>query len=186
MLHCSCVFFLCSPLSVLHPLSVQSQFSLHSFPSAGRSPLMSQVLLEVSFSSLPLFSLRFFLFLLLCVFFGVMLWVSVKRLETICIVIDAIQIKLNWIELNMKREPTVNTRLSGTYPYSTHHQFDSEKEHATEPRGGHNFTRYLIRRESVSTGLLQFDNKLLVMESLLSKFHKRLEPLSQGGNGPVN
>ena len=29
-----------------------------------------------------------------------MLWVSVKRLETICTVIDAIQIKLNWIELS--------------------------------------------------------------------------------------
>ena len=44
-----------------------------------------------------------------CIFFyiflGVVIWVSVKHLETICIVIDAIQIKLNWIEFYQWKSP---------------------------------------------------------------------------------
>ena len=36
-------------------------------------------------------------------FSGVMIWVSVKCLETICIVVEVIQIKIevNWIELTL-------------------------------------------------------------------------------------
>ena len=57
---------------------------------------------------------------------GVMLWVSLKHLETVCIVIDAVQIKLNWIELNCSpgqlhlHHPSTGVSLSLLCMYPNH------------------------------------------------------------------
>ncbi len=61
---------------------------------------------------------------------------------------------------DMKKELTMCTYPSETYPHSTpKHTPNPEKEDLPEPKGAQDFARYLIRREMVSAGLLQFDDK---------------------------
>lgn len=60
---------------------------------------------------------------------------------------------------DMKKQPTRNIGLSDTYPHGTQHSANHEREYVPEPKGTQDFARYLIRRELVSAGLLQFDDK---------------------------
>lgn len=60
---------------------------------------------------------------------------------------------------DMKKEPTRNVGLFDTYPYGTQHAANHEREYLPESKGAQDFARYLIRREMVSAGLLQFDDK---------------------------
>jgi len=58
-----------------------------------------------------------------------------------------------------KNEPVRDMGPSDTYPYGIQHTVNPEREYLTELKREQDFARYLIRREMVSAGLLQFDDK---------------------------
>lgn len=70
-----------------------------------------------------------------------------------------IQSNVRLVNKDVKKESTIIVSPSETYPLSTQCAIKPEREYLSEPKGAEDFTRYLIRREMVSAGLLQFDDK---------------------------